>query len=644
MLVSFSASNFLSFKRAVEFTTRATRERQHSQRVFSHGESELKLVPIAAIFGGNASGKSNFYRAIQFLRRLVLRQPQAADEQIATEPFKLDDGISEATPSRFVIELLPENTVYRLTVAVARDGILEEQLEEIRGERAVLIYSRIRRLRSSETVWQVEALQRRTASAADRDFIAFKTRDTLPNQMFLGALRGKNVPLADEISCWFSEQLALMLPDSTFKRLEFNLPTTGGLLEFCNETLRTTDTGVFDIYPQHVSWQDFPAPPELKEEINKNLGERQMTFVLSPDGRRFSVTRRRGELHVARLFTHHKSANGKLVQFELSDESEGTQRFIDLLPAFYEMVRPGRPKVFVIDELDRSLHTQLAKHLVQSYLRVMDANSRSQLIFTTHDVTLLDQEMLRRDEIWFIEKDAAGASALFSLSSFEGVRYDKDIRRSYLEGNFGGIPRFGGPAFRSIGQPRKASGRGVAPELQLAESLAPADEYAIFDNAYPSTNSDKLACELALDILDSSDGISSRDHLNTLILATHPDLCRTLTPKKPMRKTLALFDSIRAEADAITTTGLKWAECISYLEHHRRALKVDRQKPAHPVFKGENFDALQHSFPPRHTALVLFALSVVWSLKDNKVSRAPSAEKANALKIFEQLGAQYAAI
>ncbi len=638
MLISFSTSNFLSFKDPIEFSTRATRERQHSQRVFSHRGSDLKLVPISAIFGGNASGKSNFYRAVLFLRQLVLRQPQTADEQIGAEAFKLDDGLSETLPSRFVIEILPSDTIFRLTIAVARDGVVEEKLEEVRGERSVIIYSRLRPSQARETVWNVEPLQRRAKSANDRDFVGFKTRDTLPNQLFLGALRGKNVPVVDEISAWFSDQLALMLPDSTLKRLEFNLPTTRGLLEFCNETLRTADTGVHDISPQKVAWQDFPVPLDLKEEIKKNLGERQLTFVLSPDGRRFSVTRHNGELHVARIYTHHKSASGALVRFELSSESEGTQRFLDLLPAFYEMVRPGRPKVFIIDELDRSLHTQLAKHLVQGYLRAMDSDSRSQLIFTTHDVTLLDQELLRRDEIWFMEKDPWGASALVSLASFEGVRYDRDIQRGYLDGNFGGVPRFTGPAFRALPGPRIQPSGGAAVHHTKKTG---GDDYAVFADAYPATSADQLVCELALDIVDSRPGIPSADYLDTLILATHPELCRTLTSKKPRRKTDALFDSVRNETDLIAKLGLKWSECIGYLEQSRNALEIRRTEPEQPIYRGENFAPLQQLFPPKRVPLVLFALSVLESVKETRGSEPQSAERSRASRTFEQLRVKY---
>lgn len=638
MLVSFSASNFLSFKDSIEFSTRASRERQHSHRVFTHGT--VKLVPISAIFGANASGKSNFYRAILFLRKLVLHLPQSADELIAVDPFKLDDGVSESRPTRFVIELFPAETVYRLTLAITRNGVVEEKLEEVKDEESTLIYSRLRLHNTLQ--WDVEELQRRAGSAADREFIGFKTRDTLSNQLFLGVLRGKNLPIVDEVSSWFSDQLALMLPEATFRRLEFNLPTTRGLLEFCNETLRTAGTGVHDIYPQKVSWQDFPVPLELKEEIQKSVGERQSTFVLSPDGRRFSVTRHHGEMHVARIYTQHLSVNGNLVRFELSNESEGTQRFIDLLPAFFEMVRPGRPKVFIIDELDRSLHTQLARHLVKSYLMAMGPAARSQLIFTTHDVTLLDQELLRRDEVWFMEKDPWGASSMQALASFEGIRYDRDIRRSYLDGSFGGVPMFTGPAFRALSRsrPLHAEAKTATSNPNVEHAVG---DYTVFERAFPASKADEMVCRMTLDFVDLRDAIWSHDLLDALILATHPDICRALATKKPTRKTDALFDAIRPEIDLIEKHGLRWHECLDYLQKNKRALTVNPNETGQPVSAGTEFRATRDASSSEYMPIAIFALSVLDTLKESRPSRGPTTERSHANRSFEHLRAQYLA-
>nr|WP_237394924.1 AAA family ATPase [Methylacidimicrobium sp. AP8] len=114
---------------------------------------------------------------------------------------------------------------------------------------------------------------------------------------------------------------------------------------------------------------------------------------------------------------------------------------MDLLPAFCDLCDQDSKKVYLIDEVDRSLHTLLLRRLLEAYLAGCSPRSRRQLLFTTHDVLLMDQELLRRDEMWVTERDAGGVSRLFWFSDYKGVRYDKDIRKSYLQGRLGGIPR-----------------------------------------------------------------------------------------------------------------------------------------------------------------------------------------------------------
>lgn len=447
MLIRFEVTNFLSFKEPASLSLVGSKERRHAERVFEHGQPSLKLLPVIAVFGQNGSGKSNFYRGLRFLQRLISRQPANPDERIALPVFRLDEGEGERLPVKLAIDLLPADTAYRLRVELDRDGVVGERLEELRGERILPVYTRIRESGGSSFGWNIAPLQRRCGSTEDRDFVAFKTRDTWRNQLFLATLRGKGLPVVDEVCAWFTEQLALMVPDSTLKLLEFSLPTNQGLLEFCNEALRASGTGIHSLQPEEIAWPDFPVSDEIKDELGKKLAEGRGTFVRSADGRRFAVTRTNGKLVVQRLFTVHQSRGGRLVRFELASESEGAQRLLDLLPAFFELVQPGRRRVFFIDELDRSLHSLLARHLLQSFLSRLAVGARRQLIFTTHDVTLLDQDLLRRDEICFVQKNVHGESALLPLATVSGVRYDKDIRKAYLAGAFGGVPRFAGPLF-----------------------------------------------------------------------------------------------------------------------------------------------------------------------------------------------------
>lgn len=133
--------------------------------------------------------------------------------------------------------------------------------------------------------------------------------------------------------------------------------------------------------------------------------------------------------------------DGTETKFDISWESDGSQRVIDLLPAFLTISEPSSNKIYVIDELDRSLHTLLTRQLLELYLSNCSVNTRSQMLFTTHDVQLMDQELFRRDEMWVAERNAFGSSTLIPFSSYKEVRYDKDIRKSYLQGRMGGIPR-----------------------------------------------------------------------------------------------------------------------------------------------------------------------------------------------------------
>lgn len=125
----------------------------------------------------------------------------------------------------------------------------------------------------------------------------------------------------------------------------------------------------------------------------------------------------------------------------MRQESDGSQRVIDILPAFLEMSATNSKKVYVIDEVDRSLHTLLIRPLIEKYLLKCSSDSRAQLLFTTHNVLLMDQDLLRRDEMWVAERNSKGVSNLLSFSEYKDVRYDKDIRKSYLQGRLGGIPR-----------------------------------------------------------------------------------------------------------------------------------------------------------------------------------------------------------
>lgn len=206
------------------------------------------------------------------------------------------------------------------------------------------------------------------------------------------------------------------------------------------DALSRLDTGITNLEFEAVRLEDFGLPKELLADIEENLkdGDVALLMLLREP---IAISRRDGETFARKLVTFHSNIKGESVKFGMEYESDGSRRVIDLLPVFLDLCVDNSRKVYVIDELDRSLHTLLTRSLLEGYLSGCTSESRAQLLFTTHDVLLMEQDMLRRDEMWVAERIASGGSSLTSFSEFKDVRYDKDIRKSYLQGRLGGIPR-----------------------------------------------------------------------------------------------------------------------------------------------------------------------------------------------------------
>lgn len=444
MLIHLTINNFLSFRDGVDFSMVPSREKHHADRIFSPGDRELKILPIAALYGANGSGKSNFYRAVEFLRDLVLSPARSPDERIPIRPFRLDGG-SESRPSFFSIEVLaPDERVYRLSVTLNQNRVLDEKLEMIALSGPKLIYVRNAEQPFVPGDWYQDALPPEA-----REFLTFKARDTLPNQLLLATLRGRNIRHVDGMTSWFKDVLQLMTPNTVFKQLEISLSAIQGLRGYCVDALTQADTGISDLGRREVPISSLPfgdpsGSQDIEKWLLKTIPEGRGMLMAGPTGERFTIRHESTGLKATRLTTVHKTADGRAVEFFMSEESDGTQRFVDLLPAFYDLGSADAPRVFVIDEIDRSLHTTLTWNLISAYLKSLTANSRSQLIFTAHDVMLMDQELLRRDEIWFAEKDSGGSSRLVPLGKQRGVRADLVLRKRYLDGEFGGLPRIVG--------------------------------------------------------------------------------------------------------------------------------------------------------------------------------------------------------
>jgi hypothetical protein len=411
----------------------ATREKQHRDRVPRVDKYKVGILPIAAIYGGNASGKTNLFKALSFAKFLVTKgiQPEAL---IPVEPFRLESNCSEK-PSRFAFELLIGDTIYEFSFALTRKVILEEKLVHITSAGEKILYDR--RSGSMEFYGSLK-----------RDpFMNFVFKGTRDNQLFLTNSVSQKVDSFRPIYDWFRDSLDLVAPDSRFEPFEQFLDEGHMLFAPMNEMLLQLDTGIVHLGGEVIPFDNIPVPKQVLLKLQEDVKDGMtMRILTGPGNERFIVTRKNGELLAKKLITYHPNLDGTESKFEMSQESDGSQRVIDLLPAFLMLSAAKSTKVIVIDEVDRSLHTVLTRRLLEMYLSSCSPESRAQLLFTTHDVLLMDQDLLRRDEMWVAERNADGVSNLFSFSEYKDVRYDKDIRKSYLQGRLGGIPRLISPS------------------------------------------------------------------------------------------------------------------------------------------------------------------------------------------------------
>ena len=425
MLLRFTVQNWMSFQNEASLSLVASKEKQHGQRVPSVEKYRTRVLPLAVVYGGNASGKTNLFKALSFIKNLVVRGTTQSST-IPVEVFLLDPK-SATEPARFSLEILAEEKIYAYSFAVTRKAVLEEKLVEVLSSSEKVLYERSgARIVFDKSLEKDQALQ-------------FVFRGTRDNQLFLTNSISQKVDRFRALYDWFEIHLQLVAPDSRFGRFERFLENGSPTLCAMRDALTRLDTGITNLDFEAVRLDDFGLPKELLSDIDENLKEGNVALLMLRDP--IALSRKECELIARKLVTFHSNSLGESVKFGMESESNGSRRVIDLLPAFLDLCVESSRKVYVIDELDRSLHTLLTRQLLNGYLSSCTQESRAQLLFTTYDVLLMDQDLLRRDEIWTTERTEAGGTRLTPLSDFKDVRYDKDIRKSYLQGRLGGSPR-----------------------------------------------------------------------------------------------------------------------------------------------------------------------------------------------------------
>lgn len=411
MLVEFRIKNFRSLRDEQVLSLVASKDKTladtHTQAT---GLSAVpRLLKGAAIYGANASGKSNLIKALQYMRGVVLESAALSPNQaFAVQPFKLD-GESGRQSTEFEVTFLLEGIRYQYGFAMTSQRIVAEHL---------LVYKAFKPQR-----W----FERRFDAATGKDVYEFGAGlkgsknvwegATRPNALFLSVAVQLNSEALRPVFDWFANGLVIFNEQAQIgPQLSIQmLMQPEGRKQIC-DFLSAADVSIADI---DVKTRKVPG-----QTVHFDLlaGKTEI---------------RAEEVEEHQLLFSHVTDNGKAV-FGLMDESAGTRNLLSLAGPVLDILRKGL--TLVIDELDTSLHTLLVRELVQLFHRPEINTGGAQLIFTTHDTSLLDApDLFRRDQVWLVEKDEQQASALVALSEFS-PRKNEALERGYLMGRYGGVP------------------------------------------------------------------------------------------------------------------------------------------------------------------------------------------------------------
>jgi AAA15 family ATPase/GTPase len=394
-------------------------------------------LKLAAIYGSNASGKTNIIKAIAAAQNLILNGTKAG-QPIIIDRFRLsNEKKDEPTSIEFVILL--DEELYTYGFALSENGVEEEWLYAQRpGAKERKLFER-KNVDDKAVVETGKSLEEEDYKEKMLQMVA---RSTRANQLYLHELRQKNHTGLAALFDWFENQLVIVPATSTYRHLTFRATTDQRFVEFASKILKNVGTGVerVESAKRKIDLErDLPwYPEEMRLNIRESLFREENTNVMiSSENTQRLYVREGDEIFEHSLTTIHRDKDGNEVVFDMEDESDGTSRLLHLIPLFLDIQH--EPKVVFIDELDRRMHPQLSRALVDLFNDLSHRGSNSQLIFTTHDTNLMDQNLLRRDELWIIDKNQFGASTLSSIVDFN-VRNDKKLDKDYLLGRFGGIP------------------------------------------------------------------------------------------------------------------------------------------------------------------------------------------------------------
>lgn len=410
MIIEFSVENFRSFKDRVTFNMDSSSSKKFSQNLINL-DGGNNLLKSAVIYGANSAGKSNLIKAIDFMKGMVMNSHTfTVNSKI---PFVVPFKLSKATqnkPSKFELIFLFGGKTYRYGFSCNSTKVFEEYLFEKSTKKEKLVFSRDN---TKKFKFGIDAEKQELYQSQTIDNTLYISRATQ-----LGYDKTKN------IYDYFSENIIV--------NLNLTNVNTSNCIDYTLDKIKD-DSKFKDKILDILMKADFGGIENILITKQK-VPVKKVTFSFSNVDPDFESTDGFDDI-IYKVQTIHRTDDGIIVYFDLNDESEGTKKTLFILGPLLNIMEED--KVLFIDELDSSLHPEITRMIVKLFNSKQ--NKSGQLIFTTHDTTLLDNELFRKDQIYFCSKDQNHFTTLSSLLDYD-IRQDIDFERAYLNGRIGGVP------------------------------------------------------------------------------------------------------------------------------------------------------------------------------------------------------------
>ncbi len=424
MIAEFSIENFLSIKSAQKISFEPSADTYLADEYSYEIKDGVRLLKIGIIYGANASGKTNILNAIEFFKMLVLRMPKDRNEKTGVVPFMLDDT-SRHEMTKMAMVFYINQSKYILSFELDTQVIHSETLIVYDSNRPTKLYNRSYDATTDSTTIDFGVNLKMTKKSQD-----VISGNTINNCSVLAAFGKSNVERTklNDVYDYFSKQVIdILVPRmslSGYIKTRLDNDTTGDLKKFILNFLKASDFNIEDVA---LHEEEEPITPELEQLIqNAPIDDETKTEML-----------RKGKITNTELIFRHKAGNK---EYDLPEayESNGTMRFMGMAVILNSLLKTNR---FVsIDEVETSIHYELLAYFIKVFLA--NSSGTSQLLLTTHDLNLLNEDFIRRDTIWFTDKNELGETKLVRLSSL-GLHKNLSPYNAYKQGKLVKLPFLG---------------------------------------------------------------------------------------------------------------------------------------------------------------------------------------------------------